>query len=127
LQQRVRTSVSEEPPCPHWTNLLPPDCGRLLWAALNRNNQASITLLSEWSFIRFFYQSRTWLLFTNSVKRLQRCQVKNDAYGGYNRLAFFLEMRTAAYAVRLAAQRSVVTKICFTSLHQRRATWSSDW
>jgi len=32
-----------------------------------------------------------------------------------------------AYAVRLAAQHSVVTKNCSTSPHQRRAAWSSEW
>jgi len=33
LHQKVRTSASEETPspCPHWTNPLLPDCGRLLW------------------------------------------------------------------------------------------------
>jgi len=39
LHQKVRTSASEEHPsplsakCPHWTNPLPPDCGRFLWTA----------------------------------------------------------------------------------------------
>jgi len=35
------------------------------------------------------------------------------------------DANNAAYAVRLAAQRSVVAKIYFTSPHQRRAAWSS--
>jgi len=33
----------------------------------------------------------------------------------------------AAYAIRLAAQRSVVIKNRSTSPHQRRAVWSNDW
>jgi len=41
LRKKVRTSASEESPpplstkCPHWTNSLPPDWGRLLWTAPN--------------------------------------------------------------------------------------------
>jgi len=32
----VRIWKSLLPPCPHWTNLLPPDCGHLLWTASKR-------------------------------------------------------------------------------------------
>jgi len=52
----VRTSASEELPlplsekCPHWTNFLSPDCGRLLWTAPNVS-RACATKVGICSFI----------------------------------------------------------------------------
>jgi len=46
LHQKLRMSTSEDPPlplsakCSQWTTPPPPDCGRLLWRALNNQTAA---------------------------------------------------------------------------------------